>query len=109
VPELPVVSCAPVPGLQARSGSRLRVRGGAAPQLHHLHVSLFRNELRQRAREGVTLATRPLPVAAPSNGRIQQLWRLPLDTLSPGEHVLRVTIAGSQGRQVREVTVMVVD
>jgi 16S rRNA U516 pseudouridylate synthase RsuA-like enzyme len=60
-------------------------------------------------RDGTTINTRPLRFDPPSQNRIQQLWRVPLDTLLPGEQTLRVTVAGSQARQIREVPIAVVD
>jgi hypothetical protein len=55
------------------------------------------------------LAKVPLNVDAPVNGRIQQLWRVPIDTLEPGDYTFRVVVADGRGREVRETSVRVVD
>jgi VWFA-related protein len=55
------------------------------------------------------LAKVPLNFDAPVNGRIQQLWRVPIDTLEPGDYTFRVVVADGQGREVRETSVRVVD
>jgi hypothetical protein len=52
----------------------------------------------QLLRSGQLVATLPLPLGSPDpQGRINQISKLPLDSLSPGTYELRVTVkAGSQ-------------
>jgi VWFA-related protein len=55
------------------------------------------------------LAKVPLKFDAAVSGRIQQLWRVPIDTLGPGDYTFRVIIADGSNREVRETSVRVVD
>jgi VWFA-related protein len=55
------------------------------------------------------LAKVPLKFDAPGNGRIQQLWRVPIDTLEPGDYTFRVIVADGSNRELRETSVRVVD
>ena len=48
---------------------------------------------------GKLLARSPLPLeAADASGRIQQVGRLPLDTLTPGTYDLRVVVTDGAAR-----------
>jgi hypothetical protein len=51
----------------------------------------------------------PLKFDEPVNGRIQQLWRVPIDKLEPGDYTFRVAVADGEVREVREASVRVVD
>jgi hypothetical protein len=56
-----------------------------------------------------TLAKVPLTFDVPANGRIQQLWRVPIDRLEPGDYTFRVIVADGSNRELRETSVSVVD
>jgi VWFA-related protein len=55
------------------------------------------------------LAKVPLRFDESVNGRIQQLWRVPIDRLEPGDYTFRVVVADGSNREVRETSVRVVD
>ena len=57
---------------------------------------------------GKLLARSPLPLEAADNtGRIQQVGRLPLDTLTPGTYDLRVVVTDGASTQLRSVLVRI--
>ena len=57
---------------------------------------------------GKLLAQSPLPLEpADANGRIQQVGRLPLDTLAPGTYDLRVVVTDGTSPQLRSVLVRI--
>ena len=57
---------------------------------------------------GKLLAQSPLPLdAADASGRIQQVGRLPLDTLTPGTYDLRVVVTDGKSPQLRSVLVRI--
>ncbi len=59
---------------------------------------------------GKLLAQSPLPLeAADANGRIQQVGRLPLETLAPGTYDLRVVVTDGTAPQLRSVLVRIAD
>ena len=45
----------------------------------------------------------------PRNGRFQQLWRVPLEALVPGDYTWRVTVTDGALRQVREARVRITE
>jgi VWFA-related protein len=55
------------------------------------------------------LAKVPLNFDSPVAGRIQQLWRVPIDRLELGDYRFRVTVADGGEREVREASVRVVE
>ncbi len=57
---------------------------------------------------GKLLAQSPLPLeAADASGRIQQVGRLPLETLAPGTYDLRVVVTDGTAPQMRSVLVRI--
>jgi len=57
---------------------------------------------------GKLLAQSPLPLeAADASGRIQQVGRLPLETLAPGTYDLRVVVSDGTSPQLRSVLVRI--
>jgi VWFA-related protein len=57
---------------------------------------------------GKLLAQSPLPLeAADASGRIQQVGRLPLETLAPGTYDLRVVVSDGAAPQMRSVLVRI--
>jgi hypothetical protein len=45
----------------------------------------------------------------PVDGRIQQLWRVPIETLEPGDYTFRIAVGDGHGREARETSFKVVD
>lgn len=60
-------------------------------------------------RGGLSVASVPLALDPPVNGRIQQLWRVPLEPLSPGDYVFRITVVDPERVETRETAVRIVD
>jgi hypothetical protein len=57
---------------------------------------------------GKLLAQSPVPLAAAdASGRIQQVGRLPLETLAPGTYDLRVVVTDGTAPQLRSVLVRI--
>ena len=59
-------------------------------------------------RQETQAAQLPLDLpAADATGRIQQVGRLPLESLAPGTYDLRVVVSDGAARQVRSVLVRI--
>jgi hypothetical protein len=57
-----------------------------------------------------TRAALPVPLDPPdANGRIQQVFQLPVEGLDAGDYALRLTVSQGTRREIREARVTVVD
>jgi VWFA-related protein len=63
----------------------------------------------QVLKDGTAAMSGPVTFGAPVNGRIQQVWRVPIAALAPGSHTIRLDVSDGRATAVRETTIALVD